>query len=100
MGLVSEFVQRASAGGAVLQDDTYTWAQDPAGHPYIGAKSSAIGPQTAYTMQTLDRYGNVTQSVIYPYNNTTMPLRTYNSTYLANSAYRPGTSSIFFPVRV
>jgi hypothetical protein len=29
IGLVSEFVQRASAGGAVLQDDTYAWSQNP-----------------------------------------------------------------------
>jgi len=38
--------------------------------------------QTAKSTQVLDQYGNVTQSVIYPYNNATTPLRTYNSTFV------------------
>ena len=71
--------------------DTYTWSQDPAGNPYISAKTSVTDPgtgnqQSALSTQTLDQYGNVLQSVIYPYNNTTTtPLRTYNNTYLSDS---------------
>ena len=97
-GLVTEFVQSASAGGTVLQDDLYTWSQSPSGKKYISAKSSTIGQgtsnvQTAYSTQTLDQYGNVTQSAIYPYNNTTTPLATYNYTYLSSSTY---TSNYIF----
>lgn len=92
IGLVSEFVQSASAGGPVLQDDVYTWSQDPAGRPYISARSTTTGQgtsnlQTAYSTQTLDQYGNIVQSVIYPYNNTTTPLQTWNNTYITNSGY-------------
>jgi hypothetical protein len=51
--------------GTVLQDDVYTWSQDPAGHPNISSKSSTTGQgtgnvQTAYSTQTLDQYGNTT----------------------------------------
>jgi hypothetical protein len=85
-------VQSASLGGTVLQDDTYTWAQDAAGNPYISAKSSVLNggtpsQQTALTTQTLDQYGNVTQSAIYPYNNSSSALRTYNSTYTSAPGY-------------
>jgi RHS repeat-associated protein len=92
MGLASEFIQSASLGGLVLQDDTYTWSQDPAGHPYISAKSTATGqgtsnPTTAYSTQTIDSYGNLKQAVVYPLNNTTTPLQTYNNTYVTSSGY-------------
>jgi RHS repeat-associated protein len=86
IGLVSSFVQSASQGGAALQSDSYTWSQDPSGTPYISAKSSTLNPggsnpQTALTTQTLDQYGNVTQSAIYPYNNSTTPVKSYTNTY-------------------
>jgi YD repeat-containing protein len=98
LGLVSQFIQSASVGGTVLKSDTYTWSQDPAGNPYISAKSSASdpgssNPQSALTTQTLDQYGNVTQSVLYPYNNTTTPIKTYVNTYLNSSTY---TSNYIF----
>jgi hypothetical protein len=38
-------------------------------------------------MQTLDQYGNTTQSVVYPYNNTSTPLNTYNKTYITDATY-------------
>ena len=47
IGLASEFVQSAAAGGTVLQDDLYTWSQDPAGNPYISTKASTIGQGTS-----------------------------------------------------
>ena len=92
LGLVSQFVQSASVGGTVLKSDTYTWSQDPAGNPYISAKSSASDPgssnaESAYSTQTLDQYGNVTQSALYPYNNTTTPIKTFANTYLNTSTY-------------
>jgi len=92
VGLVSAFVQSQSVGGTILQEDGYMWTPDPAGRPYIMEKTTAIdqgssNPQTAYSSQTLDQYGNVTQSVIYPYNNPDTALRTYNTTYVTASTY-------------
>ncbi len=53
--------------------------------------------QTSYSTQTLDQYGNVTQSVVYPYNNATTPattpLRTFSNTYLNTTSY---TSNYIF----
>jgi hypothetical protein len=85
IGLASKYTQLASVGGAILHDDYYTWSQDAAGHPYISADTSISdegtgNQQSALSTQTLDQYGNVTQSVKYPYNNTTAPLQTYNNT--------------------
>jgi len=82
----------AGSVGTVYTDDTYTWTLDPAGNPYIGSKLSVTDPgtgnaQSAKSTQVLDQYGNVTQSVIYPYNNTTTPLRTYTNTYVTSSGY-------------
>jgi len=95
VGLTSTFTQSATAGGTTLTQDTYTWAQGPAptgqpGNPYIAQKTSVhdgITAQSATTAQTLDMYGNVTQSIVYPYNNSTTALQTYNSTYLNTSSY-------------
>ena len=70
IGLASEFVQSAVAGGTVLQDDLYTWSQDPAGNPYISTKASTIGQGTLNVRngshqrtQTLDQYGNVSDAI-------------------------------------
>ena len=98
IGLASRFTQLASVNGAILQDAYYTWSQDPAGHPYISADTSISdegtgNQQSALSTQTLDQYGNVTQSVIYPYNNTSTPLKTYNNTYITSSNY---TSSYIY----
>ena len=91
-GLVSEFVQKASSTGTVYTDDTYTWSQDPAGNPYISAKTSKTDPGTSYqqsakTTQALDQYGNTNQSATYPYNDTSAPLRTFTSTFLNSGTY-------------
>ena len=40
IGLISDFKQLAQANGTMLQDDQYTWSQDPANHPYISAKTT------------------------------------------------------------
>jgi RHS repeat-associated protein len=94
LGLISRFQQLTAANGTVIQDDSYTWSQDPGGHPYISSKTSVTdggtaNQQSALSTQTDDQYGNVTQSVIYPYNNTTTPLRTYNNTWVTTPKYAP-----------
>ncbi len=93
-------MQSAGAGGTVYTSDNYTWLNDPAGNPYISEKDSATdpsgsNPQYSKTTQTLDQFGNMTQSAVYPYNassytnfsNSTPPLNVYNSTYLTDSGY-------------
>ena len=93
MGLVSEFDQMASVGGTMLTKDTYSWSQTPtSANPYISMKVSVKDPSSgtpasAQTNQTEDQYGNATQVVVYPYNSTTTPLATYNSTYVTTSGY-------------
>ena len=97
IGLASLFVQSASQNGTVLQSDAYTWSQDPASNPYISAKTTTINPgssqQTALSTQTLDQYGNVTHLAIYPYGNTTTPVKAYTNTYMNSSMY---TSNYIF----
>jgi hypothetical protein len=96
-GLVSDFRQLATAGSAnAITHDSYAWSQDTAGNPYISARTSVAdegtpNAQTALSAQTLDQYGNVTQSILYPFNNTTTPLKTYNNTYLNDSGTNPIT---------
>jgi RHS repeat-associated protein len=92
LGLMSDFKQLTAANGTVLHDDQYTWSQDPAGRPYISAHTSITDPGTGYaqsalTTQTVDAHGNTTQSVSYPFNNATTPLRTYTNTYLTDSGH-------------
>ena len=93
LGLVGQFLQQPSVSSStILQSDTYVWSQDPAGRPYISQKTTVMdqgtaNQQSALSTQTLDQYGNVTQSVIYPYNNTSTPLLTYNNTWLNSSTY-------------
>jgi hypothetical protein len=75
-----------------MTNDTFTWSQDPAGNAYIGSKTSVTDPgtsnaQSALTTRTEDQYGNVLTSVLYAYNNTSSPLRTYTNTYLGGSGY-------------
>ena len=71
----------------MYSDDTFTWVQNAGGHPYIGTKLGVTDPATAYastvkTTQARDQYGSTTQFVTYPFNNTTTPLKTFNSAYL------------------
>ena len=53
--------------------------------------------QSALSTQAQDQYGNATQSVIYPYNNASTALNTYNSTFLDDSTYASGTYNSFSP---
>jgi hypothetical protein len=95
VGLIADFAQKASAGSTYgITHDYYTWSQNAGGHPYISAKTSLMdegtgNQQSALTTQAQDGYGNTTQSVVYPFNNTSTPVRTYNSSYLYTSNYAP-----------
>ncbi len=91
IGLASQFIQSASAGGTLITDDTYTWAQSPSANPFIGKKVSVSdGVISAQTTQTLDAYGNVNDMKIFPYYTSTVsstPLKEYVNNYLTGSSY-------------
>ena len=77
---------------ATLRKD-YTWTQDAMGNVYTGSVLSTLDPSPAQvqgkTVQTLDSYGNLTQSLQYDYGNLATPARTYNYQYLGGSNYAP-----------
>ena len=56
------------------------------GYELVNAMAPPPKPAKQYNPPVV-AYGNVTQSVIYPYNNTTTPLRTYVNTYVTSSGY-------------
>src|SRR5262249_10248529 len=63
---------------------------------YVGTVATTLNPGAAYavqskTTQTLDIYGNPTQSQAYTYGNLSTPAKTYNYTYLdqINGNYAP-----------
>jgi RHS repeat-associated protein len=94
LGLLSKLLQKPSlSSAAILQDDTYTWSQEPvSGNLYISEKTTVMdegsaNQQAVLRTQLIDPYGNVTQSVTYPYNNTTSPLQIYSNTYLNLPVY-------------
>jgi len=92
IGLVSSFEQRQMPGSVVKAKQEYTWTQDANLRPYISAVVATIDPGTgnqkqSKTEQTLDVYGNVTQTKQYAFGNLTTPARTYTNTYLASGNY-------------
>lgn len=93
LGLEAAFEERVLPGQIAKRRIDLTWAQDPSGRPYVGTALTTLDPTNSpvqsKTTQTLDTYGNVTQTNIYDYGNLTTPARTYTNTYLyqSNSNY-------------
>ena len=91
-GLATAYEEQTAAGTALLHKN-YTWSQDTAGNVYIGAVATTLDPGQSYqattrTEQTLDIYGNTTQTKLFDYDNSsTTPNRTYNYTYLSGYSY-------------
>src|SRR5207244_453592 len=84
-GLTLNYYEFTAANVTIFQKH-YTWANDAAGNGYLGAVLTTQDPGTSYAVQsqstqTLDIYGNITQSQIYDYGNLSTPARTYNYTY-------------------
>jgi len=78
--------------GALLRQVNYTWAQDSTGNNYISRTQEISDPGQSYAVtkqrdQTLDQYGNVTQTELYDYSDLTNPAKTYNTSYLNTSTY-------------
>ena len=91
-GLLTTYQGRSRPGPVALQESDLTWSQDSAGNSYIGTAVQKMDPGKSYeqdkrTDQALDTHGNVTQTLLYNFGNTTTPALTYNYTYLSSSSY-------------
>ncbi len=89
LGLATEY-QEQGAGSVTLLQKNYSWSQDSLGNVYTGSVTSILNPGQSYqaqtqTAQTLDIYGNVTNSVVTDYSGAT---RTYTATYVTNANYK------------
>ncbi len=89
-GLISTYTEGAAGSQTPLRATNYTWTQDPAGNNYIGRLQRVSDPGQSYAVtsqvdQTVDRYGNVTQSKLYDYSDLNTPAKTYNTTYLTSA---------------
>ena len=90
-GLVTSFNEGASSSPQnPLRTTNYTWAQNASGNNYISRLQAISDPGQSYSVtgqsdQTVDPYGNVTQSKLYDYSDLSNPTKTYNTTYLTSS---------------
>ena len=90
LGYVGAFSEGAAGTQTALRTTNYTWAQDPGGNPYIGRLQMVEDPGQPYavtnqTDQTVDQYGNVTQTKLYDFTDLANPAKTFNTAYLANA---------------
>lgn len=90
MGLVTQYQGRQLPGPVTLTQNDFTWTQDSVGNSYIGTSYTTADPGQSYAMQrrtdqTLDIYGNPTQTVSSNYAGMSPPSKTYTYTYLHNT---------------
>jgi YD repeat-containing protein len=89
LGLTTAYEERETTGAALIRKE-YTWTQDGNLRPYVGTVVTTLNPGTGSaaqtkSTQTLDIYGNLTQSQVFHYGNLVTPARTYNYSYLHQS---------------
>ena len=85
-GLVTSYTEQQTSPSLTLRVTNYTWALDSAGNSYISRIQTTSDPGQSYSVtkqvdQTLDQYGNVTQTLLYSFSNLSAPAKTYNTTY-------------------
>lgn len=93
VGLVTTYQGRDLATGTYKTQNDFTWIQDSTGNSYIGTTLNTTDVGQPYqaqskNTQTMDIYGNVTQTVAYNYGNLSTPYLTQNFTYLTSYAPR------------
>jgi RHS repeat-associated protein len=91
-GLVTTYQQYRGSNGFAMRQVNYNWTQDAVGRNYIGRTQDISDPTRAYRAtkqvdQTIDQYGNVTQTKLYAYNNLNTPAKIYTNTYLSDPNY-------------
>ena len=72
-------------------------------HPYISNTLTTLDPGQSYqaqkqTSQTLDKWGNVTQTLVYNFGNLATPARTYTNTYGSYTGNVGNAPPYFFEV--
>ena len=89
-GLPSAYEEIDSQGATLLRKD-FSWTQPQGGRVYQSSLLQTLSPGAnqaqSKTEQTLDSWGNITETRLYAYGNLTTPARTYTYTYLNNSNY-------------
>jgi YD repeat-containing protein len=91
-GAVTSYEERGPGGTALIHKD-YSWTTDNISNMYVNSVVTTEMPGAnqvqSMSTQTLDTYGNITQSAVYDYGNLTTPAKTYNFSYLhtGNSNY-------------
>ncbi len=91
IGLPTAHEKRTLPGPVTRMRDEYSWTQSTSGNWYIQTVTNKLfepGSSTAVqktSSQTLDAYGNITQSVQTDWGGGAS--RTYNNTYVTSSAY-------------
>ena len=87
VGLATAYEGQSLITGTLTRND-YTWAANSAGKLYVSSnlmtENSNSTPVQRKTAQTLDGYGNVTQTQVYGYGSLSTPARTYASSYLTS----------------
>jgi hypothetical protein len=93
-GLITALVERPGSWLPSPRRQDFTWAQNPALNPYIATSDQTLDQGQTFevksrTQQTLDAYGNVTETKLFDYGSLATPARTYSYSYLDNSNYTP-----------
>lgn len=86
-GLLIRYDEGTESSETTWRRTSYTWATDPAGNPYVSRSQALIDPGHSYAViqqvdQTVDQYGNVTQTKLYDYSDLDNPAKTFNTAYL------------------
>ncbi len=89
-GIVSSVSE--GGGSQAPRVTAYSWAQNSSGNNYISRLQSTLDSGTGNAVtkqvdQTVDPYGNVTQTKLYDYTDLTHAAKTYNTSYLATANY-------------
>ena len=87
-GLAVTYEEYGASGPALMHTD-YTWTSDASGNLYVSEVKRTDQPGTSQVQskstQTLDPYGNVSESKVYDYGLTLA--KTYNYSYVTDSNY-------------
>jgi hypothetical protein len=88
--LPASYEERGPGGTALLHTD-YTWTTDSVSNIYVGTVLNTQNPGASQiqskSVQTLDTYGNITQSQVFDYSDLGKPAKTYNFTYVTDANY-------------
>jgi len=92
-GMVTRYDERASSNSTVLRRNDFTYTQDANGMPYTAAVTTTLdvgsgSQQQTKSEQTMDGWGNVTQSKAYAFNSLVTPVKTVNCSYTSVPASR------------